>query len=544
MARPLSMNCPGGRWRCLLLPIALFIVAAAPAPMPRLESRDGRHALIVDGKPFLMLGAQVNNSSNYPSALPQVWPMAHRLHLNTLEVPVAWEQLEPVEGQFDYSFVDTLLAEARKNDMRLVLLWFGTWKNGSSTYVPEWVKTDGRRFPRALRADGTATATLSPFGEATLAADKRAFVMLMRHLRAADPQHTVIMVQIENEVGSWNEARDYSPAAQTAFAAPVPAEVAAALHAPAGSWASLGPRAEDLFSAWAYARYVDAIAVAGKAEKPLPMYVNSTVADPFQTGGAAHGAPWWPNLDVWKAAAPHVEMAAPDIYDHDAKAFAGILDRYARRDNPLFVPELGNSLDMARFFWLALGKGAVGFAPFGMDATGYVNYPLGARVLDEATLDAFAAPYALFDPIAGDWAAIAAAHPTWGSAKSEVGEDQSTVMGRWRVRVSYGLNSFGEPDWKFSKMVPPDWANQPVGGAVVAQIDADTFLIAGQYSRLRFALAQPGQGEAPMILSAEEGSFVNGRWVMQRRWNGDQIDYGFNFGAKPALLRVRLGSYK
>jgi len=117
-------------------------------------------------------------------------------------------------------------------------------------------------------------------------------------------------------------------------------------------------------------------------------------------------------------------------------------------------------------------------------------------------------------------------------------------MGRWRVQASYGLNSFGEREWTFVKMTPPDWAQDPVGGAVVAQLAPDTFLVAGQYSRLRFALAQPGKGEAPMILSAEEGTFVGGRWVMQRRWNGDQIDYGFNFAAKPTLLRVRLGSYR
>jgi len=366
----------------------------------------------------------------------------------------------------------------------------------------------------------------------------------MRHLRTVDPQHTVIMVQVENEVGSWDNPRDHSPAAEAAFAGPVPAEISAAMHVAPGDWAHLGARAEALFSAWSYARYIDAIAVAGKAEKPLPMYVNSTVGDPFQATGASHGAPWWPNLDMWKIAAPHIDAAAPDIYEHDPKAFAGILDRYARPDNPLFVPELGNARDMARFFWLALGKGAVGFAPFGMDATGYSNYPLGARALDDATLDAFAAPYALFAPIVADWAAIAAAHPVWGTAKGSDGEDQSTVMGRWRVQASYGLNSFGEREWTFVKMIPPDWAQDPVGGAVVAQLAPDTFLVAGQYSRLRFTLAQPDKGEAPMILSAEEGTFVAGRWVTQRRWNGDQIDYGFNFAAKPTLLRVRLGSYR
>ena len=176
--------------------------------MPRLRTENGRHALMVDGKPFLMLGAQVHNSSNYPAVLPQVWPVMHALSANTVEVPVAWEQFEPTEGKFDYSWVDTLLAQARKNDMRVVLLWFGSWKNGESTYTPEWVKADTTRFPRLMRRDGRPTRTLSPLGEETLKADRKAFTALMRHLRQTDPKHTVIMVQVENEIGRHGVSRD------------------------------------------------------------------------------------------------------------------------------------------------------------------------------------------------------------------------------------------------------------------------------------------------------------------------------------------------
>ena len=170
--------------------------ALAATDLPRLRSENGHHALIVDGRPFLVLGAQVHNSSNYPATLPQVWPVMHALSANTIEMPVAWEQVEAREGRPDYSWVDTLLREARQNDMRVILLWFGSWKNGESTYVPEWVKADTRRFPRLVRRDGRLTTTLSPLGEATLAADRRAFSGLMRHLREVDPQHTVIMVQV------------------------------------------------------------------------------------------------------------------------------------------------------------------------------------------------------------------------------------------------------------------------------------------------------------------------------------------------------------
>jgi beta-galactosidase GanA len=180
---------------------------AADPVLPRIEHREGRHALLVDGQPFLMLGAQANNSSNYPALLPQVWPMLDRLHANTLEIPVAWEQVEPVEGRFDFSWLDALIPQARERGKRLVLLWFGTWKNTGPNYAPAWVKTNGERFPRMRTRDGKTHYVLSPHHRATLEADKRAFVAMMKRLAAIDRDHRVILVQPENEVGSYGQPR-------------------------------------------------------------------------------------------------------------------------------------------------------------------------------------------------------------------------------------------------------------------------------------------------------------------------------------------------
>jgi beta-galactosidase GanA len=496
---------------------------------------------MVDGKPYLILGAQAHNSSNYAGVLPKVWPVVKALEANTLEIPVAWEQFEPVEGRFDYSWVDTLLQEARKNDVRLVLLWFGSWKNGESTYTPEWVKADTKRFPRLMRRDGRPTLTLSPLGEATLESDRRAFVALMRHLRKADPQHTVIMVQVENEIGSHGVARDYSPAAEALFAQSVPEAVLRASNKPAGTWTeAFGKEADQAFAAWAYARFVESVASAGKAEKALPLYINAAVFDATGTAMAsqvASGGPNWNVLPIWKTIAPSIDLVGPDLYLPLEKTYLGLLDRYTRPDNALFVPETSNAPWAARYFWAALGRGAIGFAPFGMDATAYSNYPLGARKLDDPTIEAFAAPYRLFRPIASDWAAIASKHPTWGTAKNQAGADE-TVMGRWKISVAYNQNNFDIP---FPGKQPPPWASEPLGGGVVAQLGPDEFLVAGQYSRFRFAptdAALNGQ-----IMSAEEGTFVNGQWRPLRRWNGDQTSYGFNFNEEPALLRVRLATY-
>ncbi len=519
------------------------IAAPATSSAPRIVSRDGRHALMVDGAPFLMLGVQANNSSNYPDMLPKVWPMVERLHANTLEIPVAWEQIEPVEGRFDFTYVDALLTGARARNLRLVLLWFGTWKNTSAGYVPAWVKTDGHRFPRMRKADGSAHYALSPHSRTTLEADKRAFVALMRHLRDADPDHRVIMVQVENESGVYGQNRDMAPAAQALFRGPVPAALRKR-----GSWTeAYGKLAEAAFNSWYVGRCIDEIAAAGRAVHEVPMYTNAAVGSPFATpgeDGGASGGPNWPVIDVWKAAAPHLDLVAPDIYNRDARAYAEYLRLYDRPDNALMVPETGNAADYARFLWTVLGRGGIGFAPFGFDDTGYVNYPLGTKVVDAATVEAFAEKYALIAPIASTWAGLASAHPTWGSAKPADGGDQTMVMGRWRVTTQYGLWQFGEKDSPWLKTDPHPTKDQPVGGAAVIQLAPDEFLIAGSDVRVRLDLATPVKGDSSQLLRVEEGSYdAAGTWRRLRVLNGDQTDYGFNF-TRPMLIRVTMGTYR
>jgi len=531
---------------CATLSQPLLAQQGQQTAVPRIETRAGRHALIVDGKPFLMLGAQVNNSSNYAAALPEVWPTLERMHANTVEIPVAWQQIEPIEGRFDFSFVQTLLDQARAHDKRVVVLWFGTWKNTSLSYTPDWVKRDNRRFPRMKTRDGHDHGVLSPMASTTRDADRRAFVALMRYLKDHDPQNTVIMVQPENETGSYRNPRDYSSEATKLFAAPVPAVLARSLGKPAGTWSAMfGAQADRAFNTWHVASYVNAIAAAGKAVKPLPMYVNASLAGPSNVpdpDGVASGGPQQDVLDIWKAAAPQIDFAAPDIYDRKAANVIAYLDAYARPDNALMVPEIGNAADFARFFWPALGHGAIGFAPFGMDDTGYSNYPLGAKALDDATIRAFASKYAVFAPIARDWATIALDHPTWGTARGDDDAPRSTTMGDWTITASFGEWQFGQKDWTWIKADRPAWADQLVGGGVVAQLDRNSFLIAGDFVRFNIGPRQGGPANG-MILRVEEGRFDNGTWVTSRVWNGDQTDYGINMLDRPVLLKVTMGQY-
>ncbi|WP_229210089.1 DUF5597 domain-containing protein [Duganella sp. Root1480D1] len=525
---------------------------AAQAPIPQLVRQDGRYALLVDGQPFTMLGVQAHNSSNYPAALDKVWGAAKDAHANTVEIPVAWEQLEPVEGKFDFSYVDTLVAQARQNKMRLVLLWFGTWKNTGPQYTPEWVKFNNQRFPRMVDKDGKTIYCLSPFGEQTLQADTRAFVALMEHLKKIDSaQRTVIMVQVENEVGTYGTVRDFGAKAQAAFKQPVPQAVLARKKAPVagaaiGSWAEVyGPYADEYFHAYSVASYIETLAKAGRAVYDLPMFVNNALRDPVEPmapwkGNFASGGPTFDVIDIYKAAAPHVDIAAPDLYSPESKKLGATLALFQRQDNALFVPEMGNAALYARYVYQILGRGAIGVSPFGIDYADYSNYPLGSRLKDKAMAEPFGKVYAAFRPMAGKWAQWSLAGRTYGIAEADDRQPQSFTAAGWKVTATFREWQFGNA----SKDDLPPGTESPNGGAALAQIGDNEFVVVGQNVRLNFEGAGANAGKPSMYARVEEGRFdAAGKWIMERNWNGDQTDWGINLTANPTVLRIRLGTY-
>lgn len=515
--------------------------AAAEAPIPQVVTEDGRHALLVDGAPFLILGAQVNNSSNWPQALEDVWPAIEVLKPNTVMVPVAWEQVEATEGTFDFSFVDTLLAQARAKDVRLILLWFATWKNNAPHYAPKWVKLDNARFPRVVTADGRTINSLSPHGRATLEADRKAFVQLMRHLKANDPQRTVIMVQPQNEPGTYGSVRDFSPLAQEAFEGPVPQALLDRLGRQPGTWRQVfGADADEFFHAWHIAHYIDQVAEAGKAEYPLPMLVNAALRGPFnpgQPGQYASGGPTDNVLDIYKAAAPHIDLLAPDIYMPEYTHYTTVLERYARPDNPLFVAETGNREEYARYFFSALGRQAIGWSPFGIDYSRYSNWPLGAKAMNPETLETFALNYRLVAPAARVIAQASYEGRVRGTAE-QPGQPAQTLKidDRWNMVVTYGVPQF------WFQGVPPG-NPEPTGRALVVQLGPDEFLVTGAHARVNITAADPALADRQIYEYVDEGTYVDGQWTFRRRWNGDQTDYGLNFSSATQLLRVKMASY-
>ncbi len=532
--------------------LALALVAASPAlravdapanPLPHFETKDGRHAFIVDGAPFLMLGGQCNNSSAWPAALPGVWSAVERMGANTLEAPVYWEQFEPDQGHYDTTIVDTLVRQAREHRVRLVLLWFGTWKNGSSHYVPMWVKNNPAICPKIIGKNGMAVDSPSPHSAAGLEADSRAFAALMRHLKVADSAHTVILVQVENESGAWNSIRDYSPAAQALFEKPVPKVLmeALGLAGKAGAdWAgAFGPNADEYFHAWSVGRYVGQVAAAGKAEYALPMYTNAALRDPINPGPAGtyeSGGPTDNVLSIWKAAAPELDALSPDIYLSDSIKYRKVLDLYSRPDNPLLVPENGGSPAFARMFLAALGKGAVGWAPFGIDrgSDGYV--PMVGSKPDEDPLAAVSLNYHLVGPIAREVARLNFEGRLQALAEDPSEHTKTLAFGRWQAGVTFGVPAFG-----FDR--EPKGNLDADGRVVVGQLGENEFLVTGHACRVDFRVADPGSKTQREYLRVEEGTYVNGAFRASRIWNGDQTDWGLNFGPAPVILRVKLGTY-
>ena len=524
----------------------------AHAAPPRLEQQGSTKQLIVAGKPFLILGGELGNSSaSSAQYMRPHWPRLKAMHLNTVLAPVSWELIEPTEGKFDWASVDDLLRDARAQDLKLVLLWFGAWKNSMSTYVPSWVKRDAARFPRAQRADGGSLEILSVFSQNSRDADARAFAALLDHLKATDgAQNTVLMVQVENEIGMLPVARERGAVADRAFAAPVPAELTRALAGreklepelhdlwrrngarTTGTWTQMfgGEDAgAEVFTAWHYARFVEALVVAGKKRYDIPMYVNAALNRTGRKPGEyPSGGPLPHLMDVWKAGAPSLDFLAPDIYFAN---FAQLASRYARSDNLLFIPEANNATNSqgpANAFFAFGALDALGFSPFSIESLGDAPNTLSRSyevlgqlepVILESRGKARMAGFRA--PIQEDGAVIdSPVKKTLGGIEFTV-----TFIDPWIPREK---QTFGDH-----------------GGLVIHAGDED-FWVAGQ----GITVTMRGADGASLvgIDFAEEGVFdETGKWVPGRRLNGDQTHQGRHVRLAPGqfqIQRVRFYRYR
>jgi hypothetical protein len=505
--------------------------------IPHLEKHGTATRLVVGGKPLLLIAGELHNSScGGVEYMRPIWKRLARKNLNSVIATVSWELIEPTEGKFNFGLLDSEIAGAREAHLTLVLIWFGSWKNASSVYIPSWVKENTKKYRRAEDEYGKPLEILSTYGEVSCEADAKAFAALMHHLKEVDgKKQTVVMIQVENEVGVLdhmgrtlgNARRDFSPPANAAYHGPVPQMLMDYIvkhkgglfpelykvwggngFRTSGSWEEVFGKSEfrpekenwqfysyyteELFSAWNYASYVEKIAAAGKKEYRLPMYANAWLKQPYSywPGRYPSGGPLPQVLDVWRAAAPSIDFIAPDIYMDE---FTWVCQEYTRGGNPLFIPETrGGELGAARALY-AFGQFDAGcFSPFGIDDN---------RHADNDPLDESYSVLRTLSP-------IILAHQGLGTMKGILVDTLSPVQ-----RLELG-------DYFIEARLAGSHGPAVAGGLII-QTGPQEFLAAGKALDIFFI---PKNDSVHIGIDAvDEGTFDEGKWVGERRLNGDEV---------------------
>lgn len=523
---------------CVLAAAALVPATMHAQDLPTVRIENGASQLLLHGKPLLMLAGELGNSSSGTAAqAEEILPKLAALHFNTVLMPVAWDEIEPEEGHFDFSIPDHWIDVARQQHLHLVLLWFGSWKNAFSEYAPSWVLSDTKRFPRAISAEGLPLEILSPLGEETARCDARAFAALMAHLHERDAsQQTVLMIQVENEVGYLGiGGRDRSAQANELFQRPVPAELTQYLRGhrdqisdqlrtsfqPSGkTWKEVfGDAADEVFMAWHYGLFVNQVVKAGKAAYSLPMYMNAQLPAPFEHGGDyPSGGPHPYYQAVYRAAAPSIDFYAPDIYWPD---FEHWVHWYKQEGNPVFIPEA--RLDVAAGNALyAYGEArGFGFSPFAVD-----SLPAEGSHADNGP------------GIPEDYATLSSLSDIVLDAQQK-NQIRALVLHENSLRPFQTVALGG---YLFRASLSRTWPARQLAasnGAMMVILSApNQFLITGSGLSVTFQRDPDTDDLIAGIASIEQVTRSSGHWVTERVLNGDQSDQGRQLLMAPHQMNV------
>ena len=517
---------------CFAMFISLYAQQKTNTPtnnIPHLIRIGATYQLIVDNKPFLILGGELGNSSfTSLEYMAPVWPKLKVMNLNTVLVPVYWELIEPVEGKFDFQLYDQLIKEARNNKLKLVFLWFGSWKNSMSSHAPSWVKLDQKRFPRVKDDKGKSHEILTPFSEENLKADLKAYQALMKHIEEIDgKEHTIIMIQPENEIGMLPTARDYHPLANKKFEENVPSELIQYLiknkdklvpefaevwenngSKESGTWEDIfgaGSHTDEIFMAWYFAKFTNTIAEAGKKIYPLPMYVNAALNRPGRLPGEGYpsAGPLPHLMDIWKAGAPSIDFLSPDFYFPNIKHWS---DLYTRQGNPLFIPEhVFDKTVAAKAAYVFGHYEAIGFSPFSIESSNNPeDEPLGKI-------------YNLINHLTPIITASHGQHKIEGVLFDKDNQESVFQLGDYEFTAKHSYTLGYEANSKNDEWEP--------AGALIVQTGENEFYLAGFGVVVTFKnIKNPDLNVG--ILKTEEGKFENGNWKVIRHMNGDQTHQG------------------
>ena len=515
----------------------------------------------VNGKPFFALGAQAHNSSSYNREMfAESIKATLAMNCNTLEAPVYWEVVEKTEGVFDFSCVDFMTEMCRKAQLKLVILWFASWKNGDISYAPGWVKENQTRFQRVLSGDGTPVSCLSSHYEENSKVDAKAFAALAAYIKKIDEkQQTIIALQVENEPGYLRTERDFSPKSLENLGTNVPEKLLSWLEnhkssAPYLIWKKEGSRKNanwtDTFGfhgyefceAWNLALYIDRVAAAGKKENGIPMYINVWLNDgsPWGISGIEYpgGGAVAKTLHIWLAAVEHIDLVAPDIYEQNCYRFEKIANLYKTETNALFIPESSANLSGSCNMFYAIGRGAIGYASFGiescLDVEGNVR-PQALPARDSNLAAKNAIPLIIKHRFTGKMYPVL---PHTG--KGDEGYEFENYIG------TVNFSAVHSYDFHTRRMNLNEEQLTPRG--LIFEDEPDLFYLAGLFNLRLFPKKSPGLSKivyslpVPDFLNIEEGIFdENGQFRVTRTRNGDEAMFG-GFWVTPfcGLVRIRL----
>lgn len=510
--------------------------------LPEIRDLGGFKTLFVHDEPFFCLSGEIHNSSS--SSLDymekNVWPALKEVGLNSAIVPSYWECIEPEEGKFDFTLIDGLIEQAKRYEIKIIFLWFGLWKNSESMYVPGWVKQDTQKYFRVEKVSGEKINTISPLCTAAIEKDANAYAKLMAHIREIDEKEsTVIVMQVENEIGLLGTDRDYCDAANKAFAEDVPAEIAS-IYNVSGSWEkAFGINAGEYFMAYQFGKAVEFIASAGIKEYPLPSYANSWLKQyPWYPGSYPSGGPVPDVQKIWRAVAPSLFTFAPDIY---VPYVADVMDEYTTPENPLFIPEVRKDAVAASYCLYAFGKhNAICFSPFGVE-----ELVLPPEAVPRPPMDVMIALN--IDPSAFD---ITGSKDLLKSTYNFINQIKPLYLkyrgtDHLQTYIRKGENDYGTflrfEEYDMAIGYAPRATAKPLGSAMIFELAPNKFLIAGMMSHIDIKV-KPGENLKAGILRLEEGEVVNGEWQRGRILNGDEM-MSLNLGDKLTCLMLELYKY-
>lgn len=493
--------------------------------------KNNRFYFLMDEKPCLLLGGEVHNSaaSTVISMEKNIWPFVNNLGLNTLLVPVYWENIETSPGVFNFDLIEAQLQKAAENKIKLVFLWFGLWKNGLSTYVPSWIKTDTENYFRVVNQKQEQLNCISPFCTKAIEADCRALSSLCQFISQHPLKDQLCMMQIQNEVGCLETARDHSRKAQQIYGSTLPEKIRE-LYPRVKNWQELP---EETFMAYAFSHALEKMAIEAKRWLDIPLFTNAWLhKEGKHAGDYPSGGPTKNVLNVWAKNAPSLTAFAPDIYEENVRE---IIQDYQMIDQPLFIPETRKDLSYLSNCFYAFGQGALLYSPFGIEDLRKSTEAIIDE--DQAFLKQLGLDQAAFDPTGS--------LPYFTKCYQIIKEltpfltDETLKIHSFKKEKDTTYQ-YQDENYRFLiKYLSKDKKEQLNTAGLFFQLENDYFFAGCNFALFHEAVDEELRSE---ILNFEEGYFEGKKWITERVLNGDER-YTPYIGNMPKIIKFSLYTY-